>query len=79
MLPLGGLFIGTELTPLFPNLRAGMTKKGGGGVVSVYFRLTGFWYQTLTLWGSLGNPGLENYLFDYEFTQVLVAYPPTKR
>ena len=75
MLPLGGLFIGTELTPLFPNLRAGMAKR----VVSVYLWLTGFWYQTLTLWGSLGNPGLENYLFDYEFTQVLVAYPPAKR
>ena len=50
MLPLGGLFLGTELTPLFPNLRAGMTKKGGGEVVSVYSRLTGFWYQTSTLW-----------------------------
>ena len=41
MLPLGGLFLGTELIPLFPNLRAGMTKKGVG-VVSVYSRLTGF-------------------------------------
>ena len=40
MLPLEGLFLRTELTPLFPNLRAGMTKKGG--VVSVYSRLTGF-------------------------------------
>ena len=49
MLPLGGLFLGTELTPLFPNLRAGMTKKGGE-VVSVYSQLFEFWYQTLTLW-----------------------------
>ena len=73
MLPLGGLFIGTELTPLCPNLRAGMTR--GGGAMSVYFRLTGFWYQTLTLWGSLGNPGLENYLFVCEFTQVPSSLP----
>ena len=29
MLPLGGLFLGTELIPLFPNLRAGMEKGGG--------------------------------------------------
>ena len=57
MLPLGGLFLGTELIPLFPNLRAGMEKKGGGSVV--YFRLSGFWYQTLTLWGSQESPGLE--------------------
>ena len=33
VLPLGGLFLsyGTELIPLLPYLRAGMSKKGGGG------------------------------------------------
>ena len=34
MLPLGGLFLGTKLIPLFPYLRAGMLKKGGGNVDS---------------------------------------------
>ena len=33
MLPSGGLFpsYGTELIPLLPYLRAGLSKKGGGG------------------------------------------------
>ena len=31
VLPSGGLFLGTELIPLFPYLRAGLSKKGGGG------------------------------------------------
>ena len=36
MLPLGGLFLGFELIPLFPPLRAVMLKQeGGGGAVSV--------------------------------------------
>ena len=29
VLPSGGLFLGTELIPLFPYLRAGLSKKGG--------------------------------------------------
>ena len=31
MLPLGMVFLGTELIPLLPYLRAGLFKKGGGG------------------------------------------------
>ena len=31
MLPLGGLFLGFELIPLFPPLRAVMLKQEGGG------------------------------------------------
>ena len=39
MLSLGGLFLGTELIPLFPPLKAVMPRKkrggGGGGTTSV--------------------------------------------
>ena len=57
MLPLGGLFLGFELIPLFPPLRAVMLKKrggGGGGAVSVNSPgLTGFWIPTWALLGYL--------------------------
>ena len=56
MLPLGGLFL-TELTPLFPNLSAGMTKKGGWGGVCI-LPVNWILVSDLDLMGSLGNPGL---------------------
>ena len=55
-----------------------MYKKGEGGAGSVYSWLTGLWYQTLVLWASQDNPGLENYLF-LSSLKSLVSYPPTKR
>ena len=58
MLPLGGLFLGTELTPLFPNLIAGMTKKGWVGGVCI-LPVNQILVSDLDLMGSLGNPGLE--------------------
>ena len=72
MLPLGGLFLGIELIPLFPPLRAVMLKKQGGEAVSVNSSgLTGFWIPTWALLGYLDQdyPGL-GMLLVFEFTQV---------
>ena len=49
---------GTELIPLFPYLRAGLLKKGGGGRRRYSPRVTGCWQPTKVLQGflTLGSP-----------------------
>ena len=42
MLPLGGLFFGTELIPLFPELTAVMLGEKGGSSVGIPSGITGF-------------------------------------
>ena len=44
---------GTELIPLFPYLRAGLLKKGGGGRRRYSPRVTGCWQPTKVLQGFL--------------------------
>ena len=64
---------GTELIPLFPYLRAGLLKKGGGGN-----RLTGFLVTDSGLKGfrPQGRPTSK---FFMSLPKSLVTYPPTKR
>ena len=85
LLPSGSLFLltyyGTELSPLFPYLRAGLFKKGGGGGGSKLVDRFPVTYCSLKGSDPKVDPGLKgNFVSSVMGSpKSLVAYPPTRR
>ena len=71
MLPLGGLFLGIGLIPLFPPLRAVMLKKEGGEqcrLIQPVNRCSG--YRLRPYWVTWIRTTQASTLLVFEFTQV---------